>query len=633
MASSALSSASSGAGARPLVELINPLLNGASSPRQRDGAGAPGHLNERVRIFSPDKRAPPPTPSQSILDTTMDRTEEDIPEALGKTNHYAGLCFGAAIVFIGLSFHDGYRLLGERTFSLLLRGTFWAVVATVIGTAGEILQKTTRIETPIVPSTIYQTPMTLKEGQFPGMPNMGYTCFINAPTQAIMNDSIYPRVYKAICERAKARHTSFKNFLELYPAQSGILSSFAWPKFLSRKREVEPPLAVVNMRDVLVMLMKRRSRLNYDSPEFVRQYPNIHRLIGEFSTVTREDEFPAVADDNLELRQEFTLMKNDQTIMRFFDQERPRIANEILGFDAYLSLIHAYETAVEQKLTTVSFGRWVSAPIGNIRHLIQGAAGDSQEDVEEFLHCLSKYVLPNDYPEVFFPLAYERKWEECPEAEQDPIKLQELLALHQNPRTRDDVLTQIPDTKKIVERPTLECILKIKTLLRPGVDGQVFLNETFETKRAATGPDDPRKETFYYLNSLGAVRKYYLVEERVVPPAAERMPERIILELLRYKWVNAEHGRQREKIECSVSLPERIQICGHNYRLKSIVLHSGTPERGHNYTIVSKQGQCWFASDTTVDTAEQAHVDQAAIDGYLYFYEKTIGRLNLEEAM
>ena len=631
MATSASSAASSGAAARPLTERIDSPPRGALSPRQREGEGGAGTPNERVRIFSPYKGAA--TPSQSILDTTVDRTEDEIQETVGKTNHYAGLCFGTAIVFMGLSFYDGYRLLGERTFSLLLRGSFWALVATVIGTAGEILQKTTRIETPIVPSTIYQTPMTLKEGQFPGMPNTGNTCFINAPTQAIMNDSIYPRVYKAICERAKARHISFKNFLELYPAQSGILSSLAWPKFLSRKREAEPPLAVVNMRDVLVMLMKRRIGLNYDSPDFVRLYPNIHRLIGEFSRVTRDAEFPAVDDNTPELRQEFAQMKSDPHIVGFFDQERTRITNEILGFDAYLSLIQAYETAVAQKLPVVSFGRWVSAPIGNIRHLIHGAGGDSQEDVEEFLHCLSKYVLPNDYPEVFFPLTYERTWEECPEAEQDPAKLQALLALHQNPRTGDDLLIQIPDTKKIVERPVLECILIIKTLLRPGVDGQVFLNETFETKRAATGPDDPRKDTHYYLNSAGIVRKYYLVEERVIPPPAERMPERIILELLRYKWVVNEHGRRREKIECAVNLPERIQICGQDYRLKSIVLHSGTPERGHYYTIVSKQGQCWFASDATVDTAEQAHVNQAAMDGYLYFYEKTIARLNLEEAM
>ncbi len=591
------------------------MSNEASPLGVRPFVNSPEKLRDGIKMFSPRGGAHLPlSPSKSIHELTMDRTDDEIQEVAGKTNHYADLCFGTAVFFVGLSFYDGYRFLGERTVSLMLRGTFWALVTAVIGTAGEILQRTTRVETLIVPSTIYPAP--LKEGQFPGMPNVGNTCFINAPTQAIMTDDVYPGVYKAICERAKARHICFKNFLELYPAQTG-LSSFAWPKMLSRKREVEPPLAVASTKDVVVMLMMRRSSLNYNSPEFLRKYPTIHGLIGEFSRITRDADFPAVPDDDADLRQEFTLMKEDSDIVRFFDHERTRIANEISGFDAFLSLIQAYEAAVEQKLPVVSFGRWVSAPIGNIRHLISGAGGTSQEDVEEFLHCLSKYVMPDDYPEVFFPLTYERVWEECPEAEQNAEKLQDRLAKHQNPRDFNDQLTQIPDDKKIVERPSPMGILEIKSLLREGVSGQTLLEETFQTRRASTGPDDPNKVTHFYLNSAGCVRNYYLVSERIVPPA--RLPERIILQLTRYKSIDV--GR-REKIECAVNMPPKINICGQNYGLKSVVLHSGTPDDGHYYTIVSQGGKSWFASDNTVDTAVEAHVRQANRDGCLYFYAK-----------
>lgn len=572
--------------------------------------------HEGIAIYSPKKGLPPPR--SQVNDPTMDSASEESQETAGKTNHYAGLCFGGAVLFMGLAFYDGYRFLGVRTVSLLLRGSFWALVASVIGTAGEILQKTTRVETPIAPSTIYQTPATYKEGQFPGMPNVGNTCFINAPTQAIMADDLYPAVYKTICERAKERHTSFKNFLELYPAQSGILSSFGWPKMLSRKREALQPLAVVNTRDVLVMLMMRRSSLNYDSPEFSIKYPTIHRLIGEFSTITKDVDFPAVPDDNEILKQEFALMKDNADIVRFFDQERTRIANEILGFDAFLNLIQAYEAAVEQKRYVVSFGTWVSTPIGNIRHLISGAGGFSQEDVEEFLHCLSKYVMPDDHPEIFFPLTYERTWEECPE--QDAEKLQDLLTKHQNHRYSNDLLTLIPDDGKIVEMSSPVGVLQIKSLLREGVDGQTLLDETLEAKRASTGPNDPNKETHFYLDSTGRVRNYYLVSEKIVAP--ERMPERIILELIRYKWVASENGRRREKIECTVNMPREMNIFGQAYSLKSIVLHSGSPDNGHYHTIVSKEGKYWYASDETVDTAEEGHVRQAAKDGCLYFYAK-----------
>ncbi len=588
------------------------MTQGVSSSDNSQPSAKKTH--EGIRIYSPTKGPPPSKPH---IDLSMDSASDESQETAGKTNHYAGLCFGGAVVFMGLAFYDGYRFLSARTVSLLLRSTFWALVASVIGTAGEILQKTTRVETPIAPSTIYQTPAVWREGQFPGMPNVGNTCFINAPTQAIMADDLYPAVYKAICKRAKERHTSFKNFLELYPAQSGILSLWGWLKRLLWKREALPPLAVVNARDVLVMLMMRKSSLNYDSPEFSTKYPTIHRLIGEFSKITKDADFPAVPDDNEILMLEFALMKDDAGIVRFFDEVRTRIANEILGFDAFLHLIQAYEAAVEHKRPVVSFGTWVSTPIGNIRHLINGAGGFSQEDVEEFLHCLSKYVMPDDHPEIFFPLAYERIWEECPE--QDEEKLQELLTKHQNPRSSNDLLTQISDDRKIVERPSPMGVLQIKSLLREGVDGQVLLNETLEAKRASTDPD--KRVTHFYMDSAGQVRNYYLVSEKIVAPV--RMPERIILELIRYKWVENEQGRRREKIECTVNMPREMNIFGQVYSLKSSVLHSGSPDIGHYHTIVSKEDKHWYASDETVDTAEKGHIQQVAKDGCLYFYAKT----------
>jgi hypothetical protein len=350
----------------------------------------------------------------------------------------------------------------------------------------------------------------------------------------------------------------------------------------------------------------------------LRKYPNIHRLIGEFSRITKDADFPTVLDNDAVLGQEFALMKGDSIIVKFFDEERTKIANEILGFDAFLNLIRAYEAAVEQKLPVVSFGTWISAPIGNIRHLISGAGGDSQEDVEEFLHCLSKYVLPDDYPEVFFPLAYERIWEECPEAEQDAEKLQELLARHQNSRDANGLLTQIPADGKIVESPSPMGILEIKSLLREGVDGQTLLNETFEARKASTGPND--KTTHFYLNGNGEVKNYYLVSEKIVAPA--RMPERIILELIRYNWVDGEHGERKEKIECAVNMPSQINICGQQYSLKSVVLHSGSPDNGHYYTSVSRGDKWWYASDNTVDIAEEVHVQLAVKEGCLYFYAK-----------
>jgi hypothetical protein len=551
----------------------------------------------------------------SLEDPPLKRAEEDVQETIGKTNHVASLCFGTAGLFMILCFYEGYRSISNRTVSLFIRAAFWALAATIIGTVGEILQKTTKVEPAVVPN-FGHNPMMFKEGQFPGMPNTGNTCFINAPTQAIMNDPKYPRVFKSICEKAKRRHEIFKKFLGLYPSQNPYLID--WTKIFSRAKK-EPPLAVENAQDVLIMLMTRRSSIKYEAPEFQRKYPIIHGLIGEFLKVRRDTDFPPVSDDDPDLRKEFGLMKEDPDIIRFFYREQSNIANELLGFEAYLNLINAYETAVAKKAVVASFGRWLaspfSLPIGNIRNLIKGAEESSQEDVEEFLHCLSKYVLPDDYPEVFFPIAYERTWAECPEAEQDQEELERILERHQTSTDFNDKLTELPLDRKTLEKPSPFCILKIEGFLREGVSGQVLIDETFCVREGGVG-----SATHIYLDR-GQPKKYYMVSERIVL-SENKTPERMILELVRYEWKETEEGRRRIKIDCAVNMPDRINIHGHEYHLNSIVMHTGSPENGHYYTLVNKQDKWWYASDSTVDIAEDLHVQQASKDGYLYFYEE-----------
>jgi ubiquitin C-terminal hydrolase len=118
------------------------------------------------------------------------------------------------------------------------------------------------------------------------------------------------------------------------------------------------------------------------------------------------------------------------------------------------------------------------------------------------------------------------------------------------------------------------------------------------------------------------VKNYYLVDEKIIPPA--RMPERMIVELVRYQWIGSAQEGRREKIECKVNMPDKIKIFNQDYRLKSIVLHTGLADKGHYHTLVNKQDRWWYASDDRVDTAEEEHVKQAAKDGYLYFYEKVL---------
>jgi hypothetical protein len=326
-----------------------------------------------------------------------------------------------------------------------------------------------------------------------------------------------------------------------------------------------------------------------------------------------------VADTEPGLREEFGLMVQDREIVQFFYQEQFKIAKEILGFEAFLFLLQSYQAALDAKLPLVSFGRGyvASSPIDNIRNLIQGAEEYSQEDPDEFLRCLFKYALPEDYPDVFFPTYCECTWAECPSADQNPQELKEQLERH----LKGDTLTQMPANKTIRETLSYSSILKIDSLLRKNVSGQTLIDETFLKTNT-----DTKKGATFYLDVHGKVKKYYRVKEKIIIPP-DKMPKKLILLLGRYEWIESE--QKRVKVDCTVNMGETIKIGGHQYRLNSILVHSTlatdsplTAEKGH-YHAVLKKGQKWLsASDSSVLEAEETHLIEALGHGSLYFYEK-----------
>lgn len=587
-----------------------------SPPPHRARKRLPDALESSVSVLSPYR--PPPT---ALGGDVVDPPSEELEEEAEKTNRWAGFFFaGAIVIFLGLSCTIGYAAFKGKVITVFFLFSSMACIVGIIGIAGLILQQTTKIEPTIVPQTEKAAPVVLKEGYFPGINNQSNTCFINAPTQAIMNDSKYPEVFKVICLEAKKRHEIFKKFLELFPSQS--LFAISIPKLFSRA-SAPPPLEVVQMRDVMIMLAMRASSLIYDRGQFIDRYPNIYRWIEVFSKITKYANFPPISDTDQKLREEFGLMVQDRKIVEFFYQERSRIANELLGFESYLFLLQAYKAAVDSKSPIVSFGRSyvVSSPIDNIRHLIQGAQEYSQEDPDEFLRCLFKYVQPEDYPDIFFPTYCECTWAECPAADQNPQELREQLEKHLNPRHERDTLTTMPPNKTIRETLSYSSILTINSFLREGVSGQTLIDETFYKKNT-----DTKKEATFYIDADGTVKKYYRVEERIVIPP-DKMPQKLILLLGRYTWSASE--RKRVKVDCTVNMPETIKISGHQYRLNSIVVHTPigkdsplSAEKGHYFAVVKKGLKWLYANDSSVIDAGEMHVRDAMGKGSLYFYEK-----------
>jgi len=594
------------------IELGGPL-NGRVSPH-RNGYETPVARKTPARhlVFSPlslendiaadtGPHAPVDGPNRNVRETTE------------KTNHWVSLCLGSAAIFYCISFYYDYRILRERTISLLLPAAFWSVIATVIGTSGAILKETTKAETSAVPNTTtHDSEAEYQDGQPIKIGNPGNECFKNALTQAFMNDGVYRLVFKSICEGARRRHLAYKKFLQLFPSPHPYLPSWvAMPGFLKQKKNEVPQLFVIeNMRDVLAMLMTRTSSLGYDLPEFRREYPHIHRRLGEFARAVREADFPDVSADEAQLRAEFTRMKENPAIIQFFYEEQESAAKELSGFEAYRKLMEAYEKAEAEKSTTLPLQGWLP----DVRSLMQGAGGNSQEDPEELLHLLSKYVLLGDYPEAFFPLAYERKWAPCREQNRD--KLASFMEKHIRRVSPNDILTEMPASGKIPERTDACCVLKIKEVLTEGADGRELIWQTFNKERA---PDEANSTV--YLDAVSrTARMYYPVKEKIIIP--EKLPERIILELVRTYSVINEGVQRQEKIDCAVHMPEQMEIGGQQYRLKSVVVHTGNAEGGHYHAVLKKGEQWWYASDERVFKGSDHDRTFALTKGNLYFYEK-----------
>ncbi len=526
-----------------------------------------------------------------------------------KTKTWAGLFFAVALVLAAAAAYYVYRAWGDRKPSLLIPALLWALVAMIIGTIGEILDKKPKAEAPAeVKNAPLHANLAYLEGEPVPIQNVGNTCFINALTQGIMNDRQYPHIFKRICERGKERHETFAAFLDLFLPSSFFSLNF-FRSFFSlnffRTGDAAPPLEVSNARDVLVMLSQKKSSLGYGTPEFETNYPRLFVLLGK-----KEEVFPVVADK--ELNAEFAKMKKDQRIMAFFSEERVNVEKTLLGFDAYLALIHSYEAA-RGVPHTVSLDR---SPIGNVRNLMRGASSNSQEDVEEFFHCLTQYVRADDL-QAFVSISHSQEWVECEAKYQDTKRINESFERHKRSKSPDDQLTALP-ADSITKSPVQPyCIFTIKDVLSENADGQTLLNQSLKVRDTLS---DQQKSAAVYLKD-GVPKMYYPIREKWI---IERAPERFILQLKRFEWTDK---GQRGKVDCNVNMPEVIDMDDKQYELQSVVVHTGTAEGGHYHAMVKKTTsgltKWWYASDSQIESGSIDNVETALKKGYLYFYTAT----------
>jgi hypothetical protein len=588
---------------------------------------APAIENSPLRLPAPARENKP----------AMHKTAE-------KTSGWAGLCFGVAGLFFCAALYYLYRAGRQRKFYLLIPAGVWLVASTIVGTVGELLEKTGKVETPLVSKrekNIIHT-LSFQKGQPVPIDNAGNTCFINAPTQAIMNDAKYPHIFKKICQREIDRHAIFKDFLSLFPPQKKYIPSL--PKFLSSQEHKSPQdFAFKNIKDVFIRLMARKGELEsayFDKTKTLcrTKYPTFFAILDLFPQDARSENDFAACANNVRLQEvydfqtgevrgalkdDFNKMKHDSAITECFYKLRETIMREIAGFRAYLSLIDAYNNALKHG-QAVSFRTWrMSSSIGDVRNLMQNSSGYSQEDVEQFLRCLAKYALPDEYPEIFFSTIREVECQEIEEREQDDeLKkvLREHIAKHQKGEKPSDLLSVLPSNRIFTEPAKPECIFAISEALTEGAQGQDLFDKSQKMKSPGNIPKDARR---VFIDEIdGQAKLFYPAREKI---NINGTPTRVVLQLGRWKSTG-------EKINCTVHMPLDLKINRESYRLKSIVVHIGEGlGEGHYTAFVCKNNEWWYTSDNHVDKALNAHVEMALTKGYLYFYEK-IEALKISDA-
>jgi len=450
---------------------------------------------------------------------------------------------------------------------------------------------------------------------------------LNKAFALMMEDLLLSETIKTVCETNRGKHGAFIDVLTAYQQKKTVTPEMlkGLPGTLQKGEGVQQFLLKYIMADSeLLAAIKETSRTAMSSSQTeqkaalycaIASFKSGDNLSATFRTVPGIASVTQRDGNTCFMNAAFQLIMNDPELLKaLVETYRQELTRGDLteakrnGYSAFLNAVTAYQAGAKDQIDLTP-----------LRQLFYDArSAYVQGDSFEVIQALLGPVKQANYPHLFFRQTIEKRYtQHTPtmwERMSGKIAAKE-TAIKSSPnwQTERDIL---PPNRTKRDQPQLTYSFPI-TLETGEIDGQRLIDRMF-TDVARTDQADLDAAAGYFADQGAKDRgDISLWREAFSKTIIDQAPERFMVDLKRFQFSRT---GVRSKITREVQMPERATLHGAQYRLKSIVIHSGTVSGGHYYAYIRKGDQWQVANDSTVTATSD--ISHGLNNGYLYWYER-----------
>ncbi len=452
------------------------------------------------------------------------------------------------------------------------------------------------------------------QGQPPGFKNEINTCFANAALQALF-----------ACYRQPLRET----------AQKELAYHKAWMKLneiiSDREGKKEWALNPDEIKGILIMLARQKKRVVFPTRLEGKALSKVEGILPQFiEAYKKELPWPEVPDFSVEeLKEMVAIFRKDPAIFETMFPEQDE--KHLKAFQTLSDLIEDYtrrETLLRGNVKDLSLenaDQSSKIEVSCLRAFLPSGGSYSQEDTEELITALFKWIRGCEYPDAI-PVCKQKRYKAPYEIPAEPFqddKRAEIIpeAVRKQIDTEFAKLKTKTDAQNKLEPFPLEgCeeilpdpFIRVVCPFEAGANGQELIDDWFQMKSLQELTEfDKYKSLCYY--EEGA---YYVFKEK---NDLSELPEHLMIELKRHRFRPGQISG--EKIHTEVPFSEQLLIKGQQYRLQAMILQTGGALGGHYKAYLWSQEKWWECDDRRVSIVTPEALPKVLSRGYLYFLQK-----------